>query len=122
MMPGNPVVGSTVLRRPAIQSPNFAHGLSGWTVNADGSAEFNSLVIRGEFDGTSYIMNAAGAFFYSGTPAAGNLIVAIAPASGTDAFGNAYTGPGISVSAPGAGGKNIIQVRPDKSAIFIYAP
>lgn len=89
-MPGDPVVGSTVLRRPAIQSPNFVTGSSGWTINSDGSAEFNNLTIRGTFNGTDFIMNATGVFFYSGTPALGNLLISLAPAAGTDSFGNAY--------------------------------
>lgn len=41
MMPNDPTVGGTVLRRPAIQSPDFVHGVSGWAINADGSAEFH---------------------------------------------------------------------------------
>ena len=36
------------------------------------------------------IINPSGIFIYSGAPAAGNLVAAIAPASGTDSFGNAY--------------------------------
>lgn len=44
---GNPVVGSTILRRPAIQSPGFVSGSTGWVVAADGSAEFNNVQIRG---------------------------------------------------------------------------
>lgn len=46
MQPGNPVVGGTVLRRPAIQSPNFAAGSLGWAIFIDGTAEFNSVTIR----------------------------------------------------------------------------
>lgn len=42
------------------------------------------------FNGTNFVINSSGMFFYSGTPAAGNLILSIANASGTDAFGNAY--------------------------------
>jgi hypothetical protein len=45
---GNPVVGGSVLIRPAIQSPNYSAGVAGWTINADGSAEFNDVVLRGE--------------------------------------------------------------------------
>lgn len=48
MQPGNPVVGGTILRRAAIQSPNFASALAGWFIGADGSAEFNNLIARGE--------------------------------------------------------------------------
>lgn len=47
MMPGDPIVGGTALRRPAIQSPNFVTGVSGWTINADGSVEFNNGTFRG---------------------------------------------------------------------------
>lgn len=47
MQPGNPVVGGVVLRRAAIQSPNFEHLLSGWSINADGTAEFNGVTING---------------------------------------------------------------------------
>jgi hypothetical protein len=34
---------------------------------------------------------------YSGTPAAGNLVASISPTSGTDGFGNPYTGPGLGI-------------------------
>lgn len=50
MQPDNPIVGGTVLRRPAIQSPNYVAGSTGWTINADGSVEFNNAAIRGELD------------------------------------------------------------------------
>lgn len=90
MMPGDPLVGGVALRRPAIQSPNYVTGMSGWTINADGSAEFNNLTIRGTFMGTDFEVNSSGAFFYNGTPAAGNLDISIAQAAGTDQFGNAY--------------------------------
>lgn len=86
----DPVVGSTILRRPAIQSPNYAAGSSGWTINQDGSAEFNNLTIRGVFAGTDFTINSSGAFFYSGTPAAGNLIASVATVAGVDGFGNNY--------------------------------
>lgn len=41
----------------------------------------------------------AGLFFYDGTPAAGNLILAISPAAGTDSYGNTYT-KGVTCSDP----------------------
>lgn len=44
----NPVVGGSVLIRPAIQSPNYVATVSGWTINADGTAEFNDVTLRGE--------------------------------------------------------------------------
>lgn len=82
--------GAAALIRAAIKSPNFVHGSTGWSINKDGSAEFNNLTIRGTFNGTNFIINNSGAFFYSGTPAAGNLIASIAGTAGTDQFGNGY--------------------------------
>jgi hypothetical protein len=90
-MPGNPVVGSTVLRRPAIQSPNFVQSpLAGWAINADGTAYFADVTVAGAFEGTDFVINSSGAFFYSGTPASGNLLISVAPTGGTDGFGNTY--------------------------------
>lgn len=96
MMPGNPVVGSTVLRRPAIQSPNFVQSpLAGWAINADGTAYFANVTAQGtiaatSFTGTTFVINSAGLFIYSAAPAAGNLAESSAPAAGTDGFGNHY--------------------------------
>lgn len=63
----------------------YAGIIDGTTVNA---ATFTGSV----FDGSNFIMNAAGAFFYNGTPAAGNLIASTAAAAGNDAFSNRYQG------------------------------
>lgn len=90
LKPENPVVGGNVLRRQAIESPNYVPGVSGWTIKQDGSAEFNNLTLRGTFNGTNYVINSAGAFFYSPSEAAGNLINSITNSSGTDPFGNNY--------------------------------
>ena len=46
----NPIAGGTALARNAINSPNFQTGVRGWSINRDGSAEFNSALIRGELD------------------------------------------------------------------------
>lgn len=43
----NPIVGGTALVRPAINSPDFKTGVSGWSINQPGSAEFNDLIARG---------------------------------------------------------------------------
>lgn len=40
------------------------------------------------FAGTDWLINAAGAFFYGGAPAAGNLLMALAQAAGTDGLTN----------------------------------
>lgn len=81
---GNPIVGGDTLVRDAIHSQNFVTGASGWTVNRDGSAEFNNVTIRnGETVGGTQL-------FYSGTPGAGNLIASISDSQGTDQYGNTY--------------------------------
>jgi hypothetical protein len=41
------ILAGTVLVRSAIRSPNYIAGVSGWTINQDGSCEFNNAVIRG---------------------------------------------------------------------------
>ena len=106
---GNPIVGGTVLRIPAIESPGFVSGSTGWIIKSDGSAEFNNVVIRGSTTTQGVIL------LYNGTPAAGNLIVSIAPAAGTDAFGNAYP-KGVQVSG---GGANTILLNPSIPQIEI---
>ncbi len=92
--PGNPIVGGTVLRIPAIQSPNFVTGVSGWSINADGTAEFNGLVIHGSIvigSGTNNVIIfdfvRRAMFVYDNN---GHLTESIAPMSGTDSFGNDY--------------------------------
>ena len=79
LKPENPVVGGTNLRRQSIRSPNYVPGVSGWTINQDGSAEFNNLTIRGTFFGTNFILNSTGLFLYSGPPALGNLAASAVP-------------------------------------------
>ena len=109
---------------PQFQSPNFDLATqTGWAVLRNGDAYFFNVTATGSVTATKVIAEGpgAGVFVYDGTPGPGTLIVAIAGQAGTDAYGNAYSGPGIAVSAPGAGGKNIIQIRPDKSAMLIYA-
>jgi hypothetical protein len=87
MQPQDQIVGSTTLRIPAIQSANFVSGSSGWAIFQNGNAEFNGATFRGTVivEGGSQAI-----LIYSGTPAAGNLIVSIAGAAGSDTFGNHY--------------------------------
>lgn len=116
--------GSGKLIRNEIQSPNFnLAAKTGWAIMKNGDAFFFNVTATGLIAANSVLVSGTGdgVFVYDGTPALDNLVVAISSASGSDAFGNAYSGPGISISAPGATGKNEIQVRPDKRAIFIYA-
>lgn len=98
---GDPVFGGNFLVREQEQSPNYVPGVSGWVIKKDGSAEFNNLTIRGTFNGTDFVMDSSGLFFYNGTPEAGNLILALAPAAGSDQFGNNYS-QGLTVGAAGS--------------------
>ena len=44
----NPITGAQgTLVRPAIKSANFVSGSAGWSINTDGTAEFNEGVFRG---------------------------------------------------------------------------
>lgn len=73
--------------RAAIHSPNYVTGVSGWTINKDGSAEFNNLTIRGTFFGVNFVLNQNGIFFYDPTETLGNLILSIAPKVTTGPLG-----------------------------------
>ncbi|MFD9053297.1 hypothetical protein [Streptomyces zaomyceticus] len=44
----NPLVAGTTLVRRAIKSPDYVPGVSGWSINRDGTVEFNALTSRGE--------------------------------------------------------------------------
>jgi hypothetical protein len=100
-----------VLRRAAIQSPNFLTSVQGWSVNQDGTAEFNSIIIRNGqiISGTS--------LFYSGTPGPNKLIRAISSVDGTDSFGNRYYAGDTFYNAFGAV-VNLVSLT--KSAFFQY--
>jgi hypothetical protein len=110
---------------PAIYSPNFSLAAqTGWAIMSNGDAYFFNLTAEGAVTANTVVVNGAGdgVFIYDGTPGPDTLVVSLASAAGTDPYGNAYSGPGISVSAPGpGGGKNEIQVRPDLNAVLIYA-
>lgn len=99
------------LAYPSIHSPNFVSGSIGWTINKDGSVEFNNGVFRGtvtagSFIGANFEINQDGSFYYTGTPALGNLFFSITSNNGgTDRFGNVYQGPGaFYYSGSGDGG------------------
>jgi hypothetical protein len=105
----NPVVGGTVLRIPAIQSPNFSlANHTGWAIFADGSAYFFNVTAIGTITGGSLIIDGAsgGVFVYSGPPATGNLIASLAGAAGVDAQGNSYPA-GLNVTTGNIAGTTI---------------
>jgi hypothetical protein len=111
---------------PVLQSPNFdLAAQTGWAVLRNGDAYFFNVTATGDVTATEVIAEGpgAGTFVYHGAAGPGTLVIAIASQAGTDRYGNAYSGPGIAVSAPGpGGGKNEIQIRPDLNAVLIYAP
>lgn len=74
---------------PSIHSPNFSQGppIVGWSIDKNGNAFFS-----GTIGGTNFEITSQGAFFYSGTPATGNLIASITSGPGTDQFGNTFFG------------------------------
>jgi hypothetical protein len=49
-----------------------------------------SVISGSTFEGTDFILNSQGFFFYTGTPATGNLFASVTSSNGTDTFGNAY--------------------------------
>ena len=78
----NPIVGGVdKLIRQAIQSPNFVAGVSGWSINKDGTAEFNQLTIVTSTSGAAILI-------YNGPAALGNLIGSWSAAATVDSFGN----------------------------------
>jgi hypothetical protein len=100
----DPISGSQgALLVPQVESPNFVSGSVGWIIRQDGSVEFNNGIFRGtvtagSFIGTDFEVTPLGAFFYSGPPTLGNLIISIAPPGvTTDRFGNVVKPNGIKV-------------------------
>ena len=71
MSPGNQAItGGTVLRAPAIQSPNYTAGVSGWIIRIDGSAEFNNGTFRGSIE----VGPLTGQHFIVNNPATGDVV------------------------------------------------
>jgi hypothetical protein len=97
----NAVVGGIgSLVRKWIKSPNYIPATTGWTINQDGSVEFNNGTFRGTITASNIILIGASGeiLVYSGPPANGNLVLAISAQAGNDAFGNSY-GAGLSFGA-----------------------
>lgn len=105
----NSILAGDTLIREAIRSQDYDPGVAGWTVNADGSAEFNDVVIRG---GT---VVSGTALYYDGTPGPGTLFLAISAEAGTDEYGNVY-GAGLTC---GPGNMRQIQLVQDAQGGYI---
>jgi hypothetical protein len=123
----NPLTGlNGSLIYPQIKSPNFnLAGKTGWAILKNGDAYFFNVTATGvitatSFAGTDFVINSSGAFFYGGVPAAGNLILALAPTGGTDAFGNGYA-PGLSAGATGSSEQIVIGVSSGSPLIYFLS-
>lgn len=108
----DPIIGgSSVLVREAIRSRNYVAGVSGWTVNRDGTAEFNATTIRGSLlvtdpDG-SYVRvydenPGDGAIIEFGLPTIGLTRTPGSISSTTDALGTGQ--PGLIITSPTVNG------------------
>lgn len=104
---------SQFLRLAFLRSPNYVAGVSGWTINQDGSAEFNNGTFRG-------VVVDAGMFVYNGTPALGNppIFSITNPTTATDPFGNAVVPD--AVTTYNAFGAVINVLSMSKAAFFQY--
>ena len=82
----NPIAAlSGALTFPSIHSPDYttSGGSTGWTINRDGTASFNTL-------GGSVQITNTGVFFYVPTAGIGNLFMSLSNADGVDPYGNSY--------------------------------
>jgi hypothetical protein len=91
----NPIAaGSGALTVPSIHSPGYTPGSTGWSINKDGTAEFNGITVRGTVilgNGTTNTIildNTRSALFVYDN--SGKLVESVAANSGTDALGNNY--------------------------------
>src|SRR5258708_677318 len=82
--------GGAPLVRAEVTPPTFVSGLAGWQIGKDGSAESDSLTLRGPFSGSDWIISPAGMFLYNGTPGPANPPVAsiVPPGVTQDPFGS----------------------------------
>jgi hypothetical protein len=87
----NDIAAGIYLIQQAIRSPNYSQGASGWTINQDGSAEFQNITARGTITGST--INGAtinGATINGGTITGGDIRSNnyVAGTSGFDLNGN----------------------------------
>jgi hypothetical protein len=99
---GNNIVGGTSLVIARINSPGFVTGVTGWSINQDGSAEFNNVTIRGgvTIGGTSL-------YYSTPAPAANTLVESISSTAFTDSAGNSVLAGHVSYHYTSAGGSSI---------------
>lgn len=113
-----PIAGTSLVR-DALNSPNFVHLQSGWSINRDGTAEFNDVVVRGtiiasDFRSSNFVPQtsgfdlngATGTVEFNGDVAVyGNIFVhasATAPAGTVGAIQFVPDAPTVAYTGPGA--------------------
>lgn len=95
----NSVVGGTTLVRPAIKSPNYVAGVSGWSINADGTAEFNDVVVRGDLSSSNYVPGVAGWHLDDAGSAEFNDVTIRGSGTGDDIIIGAATEPQVRIGS-----------------------
>lgn len=121
--------GDGSLIYPAIKSPNYVAGTSGWSINRTGTAEFNNITVRGELDAVSpsgsYVRifadaNQAEALFQPPNVTGHNFGPgSIGTSSG--ATGSALVVAGPSEGAPTPGSSGSITLRYNNTGPVSYA-
>ena len=116
---------------PSVQSPNFnlanpsASPNPSWAILQSGIAYFVGLTLfGGTITGPDYIINTTGIYFYSGTPALGNLVgSSVNNNGGFDQFGNVVQ-PGDTIYGSSGSYVNISTVNGFKGfpAVTIEPP
>lgn len=93
------LAGGVFLIRPALRSPDYVAGVSGWTINVDGSAEFNDVVIRGDLSSSNYVPGVSGWHLDDAGNAEFNDIVIRGSGSGDDIIIGASTEPQVRIGS-----------------------
>lgn len=88
----NPIIGgNNELIRTSIKSPDYAVGISGWSINKDGSAEFNNVTVRGTLEaGPNVAVTSTGISVFATSP--GGMNTQINNVSGVNVFGEPVAG------------------------------
>ncbi len=126
----NPLTGGDgALIYPRIKSPDYVPGVSGWSIERDGSSEFNDVVMRGELlvrdpDTGSYVR------IWNQNPGDG-AVIEIRPgdsvgdvdapayiATGTDPV---FGAGGLSISGPSINGSGIPSIVMNEIGVFYEA-
>lgn len=68
----DPIVAGDTLVRAAIRSVNYVAGVSGWSIERDGAAEFNDVTVRGEL----FVTDVDGSYvrIYDENPGDGSVV------------------------------------------------